>query len=137
MKDTLAVGLTTTRRIAIDKQRTIDFMGDELRVYATPWMARDIEVTCRDLIFENLDDGEDTVGARIEVDHLGATLLDSWVDVMVTVVDIDSRRVTLEAEVKDPLDVVGKSRHVRFVIDVERQRARLEAKAVKLKESGG
>ena len=65
MKNTLAVGLTKTRRIAIDKQRVIDFMGEELRVYATPWMARDIEVTCRDLIFENLDDGEDTVGARI------------------------------------------------------------------------
>ena len=68
MKDTLAVGLTTTRRVAIDKQRTIDFMGDELRVYATPWMARDIEVTCRDLILENLDDGEDTVDSSHPTD---------------------------------------------------------------------
>lgn len=136
MKDSLAVGLSTTRRIDIDKPRTIDFMGDELRVYATPSMARDVEVTCRDLIFENLDEGEDTVGARIEVDHLGATLLDSWVDVTVKVVEIDGRRVTLEAEVKDPLDVVGKARHVRFVIDKERQRQRLEAKAAKLKEGG-
>ena len=136
MKDTLAVGLTKTRHVVIDKQRTIDFMGDELRVYATPWMARDIEVTCRDLIFKNLDDGEDTVGTRIELDHLGATLLNSWVDVTVTVVNIDGRHVTLEAEVQDPLDVVGKARHARFVIDVERQRARLEAKAAKLRENG-
>ena len=136
MKNTLAVGLTTTRRVAIDKQRTIDFMGDELRVYATPWMARDIEVTCRAQIFKNLDDGEDTVGTRIEIDHLGATLLNSWVDVTVMVVNIDGRHVTLEAEVKDPLDVVGKARHARFVIDVERQRARLEAKAAKLRENG-
>ncbi len=111
-------------------------MGEGLRVYATPSMARDVEVTCRDLILEHLDAGEDTVGARIEIDHLGATLLDSWVDVTVTVVEIDGRRVTLEAEVKDPLDVVGKARHVRFVIDVERQRQRLEAKAAKLKEGG-
>ena len=134
MKDTLAVGLTKTRRVDIDKQRVIDFMGEELRVYATPWMARDIEVTCRDLIFENLDDGEDTVGNRIEIDHLGATLLNSWVDITVTVVNIDGRLVTLEAVVKDPLDVVGKARHSRFVIDVERQRKRLELKAEKLRE---
>lgn len=137
MKDTLAEGLTTTRRVTIDKDRTIDFMGEELRIYATPWMARDIEQTCREMVFDNLDDGEDTVGARIELDHLGASLLDSWVDVTVTVVEVDGRRVTLEAEVKDPLDVVGKARHVRFVIDVERQRTRLLAKAAKLKEAGG
>jgi fluoroacetyl-CoA thioesterase len=137
MKDTLAVGLTMTRRIDIDTERTIDFMGDELRVYATPMMARDIEIACRDLVFEHLDDGEDTVGARIEVDHLGATLLDSWVDITVTIVDIDGRRVTLESDVKDPLDAVGKARHVRFVIDVERQKQRLETKTAKLKEGGG
>ena len=136
MKDTLTVGLTTTRRVDIEKDSTIGFMGEEFRVYATPAMARDIEVTCRDLVFEHLDDGEDTVGARIEVDHLGASLLGSWVDITATIVDIDGRRVTLEAEVKDPLDVVGKSRHVRFVIEMERQRKRLEAKAAKLKEGG-
>ena len=136
MKDSLAVGLSKTRRVDIDKQRVIDFMGEELRVYATPWMARDIEVTCRDLIIENLDDGEDTVGNRIEIDHLGATLLNSWVDITVTVVNIDGRHVTLEAEVKDPLDLVGKARHARFVIDVERQRMRLKAKAAKLRENG-
>ncbi len=137
MKATLAEGLTTTRRVDIEKDSTIACMGEELRVYATPAMARDIEVTCRDLVFEHLDDGEDTVGARIEVDHLGASLLGSWVDITATIVDIDGRRVTLEAEVKDPLDVVGKSRHVRFVIEMERQRKRLEAKAAKLKEGGG
>mgnify|MGYP003313431450 CR=1 FL=1 len=136
MKDTLAVGHTKTRRVTIDKQRVIDFMGEKIRVYATPWMARDIEVTCRDLIFENLDDGEDTVGNRIEIDHLGATLLNSWVDITVTVVNIDGRHVTLEAKVKDPLDLVGKARHARFVIDVERQRMRLKAKAAKLRENG-
>lgn len=134
MKDSLKAGLTMTRRIDIDKERTIDFMGDELRVYATPMMARDIEVTCRDMVFENLDDGEDTVGARIEVDHLGASLLGSWVDVTVTITGVDGRRVTLEAEVKDPLDTVGKAKHVRFVIDKDKQKQRLEAKAAKLKE---
>jgi len=136
MKDTLAVGLTMTRRIDIDKERTIDHMGEDLRVYATPMMARDIEIACLDLILEHLDDGENTVGARIEVDHLGATLMDSWVDITATITDIDGRRVTLDAEVKDPLDTVGKAKHVRFVLDKERQKQRLEAKAAKLREGG-
>ena len=137
MKDTLAEGLTMTRRIDIDAERTIDFMGEELRVYATPAMSRDIEIACRDLIFAHLDAGEDTVGARIEVDHLGAGLMGSWVDVTVTVVEVDGRRVTLESDVNDPLDLIGKARHVRFVIDMARQKQRLEAKAAKLKEGAG
>lgn len=137
MKDSLKAGLEMKCRYDIDRDRTIDFMGDELRVYATPWMARDIEETCRLLTIEHLDDGEDTVGAHIELDHLGASLLGSWVDVTAKVVDRDGRRVTFEAEVHDPLDQVGKSRHVRFVIDKDRQKERLLSKARKLKETDG
>ena len=135
MKDSLKAGLETICRYDIDRQRTIDFMGDELRGYGTPWMTRDIEETCRLLTLEHLDEGEDSVGARVEVDHLGATLLGSWVDVTAKVVETDGRRITFEAEVHDPLDQVGKARHVRFVIDKDRQKERLQAKALKLKDA--
>ncbi len=136
MKDTLKQELKTTRRVTVDRDRTIDFMGEELRVYATPWMVRDIEETCRLLALEHLDDGEDSVGARVEVDHLGATLLGCWVDVSATVIEVDGRRVSFDVDVHDALDHVGKARHVRFVIDKDRQKQRLEAKAQKLREAG-
>jgi predicted thioesterase len=135
VKDSLKAGLEMKCRYDINRERTIDFMGDELRVYGTPWMARDIEETCRLLTLEHLDEGEDSVGARIEVDHLGASLLGSWVEVTAKVVNTDGRRVTFEAEVHDPLDHVGKARHVRFVIDKDRQKERLQAKAAKLKDA--
>jgi predicted thioesterase len=74
MKESLTAGLETTARIDIDAARTIDFMGDDGRVYATPELVRDIEMTCRDLLLEHLDPGEDSVGTRVEIDHVGATL---------------------------------------------------------------
>ena len=132
MKDTLATGVTLKKRFDIDKPRTIDFMGDALRVYATPKMVWDIEHTCRDLTLPHLDDGEDSVGARVEVDHLGATLLGMSVDITATVTEVDGRRVTFEVEVHDSLELVGRARHIRFVIDKERQKQRLEAKAEKV-----
>jgi predicted thioesterase len=135
VKDSLKIGLETKCRYDIDRERTISFMGEELRVYGTPWMARDIEETCRLLTMEHLDDGENSVGARIEVDHLGASLMGSWVEVTAKIVDLDRRRVTFEVEVHDPLDQVGKARHVRFVIDKDRQKERLLAKAQKLKDA--
>lgn len=136
MKPSLAKGVAGSERYTIDRTRTIDFMGEALRVYATPWMVRDVEETCRLLVQKHLDEGEETVGARVEIDHLGATLLDMEVEVTATVTDVDGRRVTLEAEVRDPIDLVGKAKHVRFVIDRERQKQRLEAKAAKAKELG-
>ena len=75
MKPTLAAGVTATIRIEVDRDRTIDFMGEKARVYATPMLVRDIEIACRNLLLEHLDAGEDSVGTRVEVDHLAATLL--------------------------------------------------------------
>ena len=43
LKDSLRPGLTRLRRITIDRERTIGFMGEEARVYATPRLVSDIE----------------------------------------------------------------------------------------------
>lgn len=136
MKDTIKAGLTSTQRFDIDAGRTIDFMGDELRVYSTPNMIRDIEHTCRDLLMEHSDDGEDSVGAHIAVDHMGATLLGMYVDVSAKVVEVEGPRVTFEIEVHDPLEQVGRGKHVRFVIDMQKQGERLRKKAQKVKDAG-
>jgi fluoroacetyl-CoA thioesterase len=133
MKSSLAKGLSTTKRFTVDRDRTISFMGEEMRVYATPSMVRDVEHTCLDFLKQHLDEGENSVGARVEIDHLGPTLLDMPVDVIATIVDIDGRRVTFEVEVKDAIETVGKARHVRFVVDLARQKSRLEQKRDKVK----
>ncbi|HZD24785.1 MAG TPA: thioesterase family protein [Alphaproteobacteria bacterium] len=128
MKDSLKPGLKLTQRFMVTHDNTIGFMGEALRVYATPAMVLDIERSCRELLMQHADPGEDSVGARVEIDHLGPTLIGMWVDVTVTVAEVDGQRVTFEAEVHDALDLVGRARHIRFVVDTERQRRRLEKK---------
>ena len=39
MKPTLQPGVSRVSRIVIDRERTISFMGEEARVYATPAMS--------------------------------------------------------------------------------------------------
>ena len=128
MKDSLKPKLEGTQQFEIDTSRTIEFMGDDLRVYGTPYMVRDIEETSRLLIQGHLDDGEETVGVHVSVDHLGASLMGMTATVKAKIVDVDGQRVTLEVEVHDGMDLVGKAKHVRFVIDRDRQVARLEKK---------
>ena len=133
MKPGLISGMSRKRRFEVNDERTIGFMGEGLlRVYATPFMVRDVEVTCRDFLGEFLSEQENSVGARVEIDHLGPTLKGMWVEVTATLVAVDGRRVSFEAEVRDALDIVGKAKHVRFVVDLDKQRERLEAKAAKL-----
>lgn len=132
MKSSLAADLTTTRRIVIDTARTIDFMGDEGRVYATPELVRDIEITCRDFLLEHLDPGEDSVGTRIEIDHMAPTLIGMAVEITVTIAELNKRAVVFEVTAKDPMDAICKGRHARFVVDVNATKERLRAKAAKV-----
>ena len=132
MKDSLAVGITITQKITIDRDRTIGFMGDEGRVYSTPSMVRDIEYTCHELLNEHLDDGENSVGTHVSVDHIGATVEGDEVEVSVSITAVEGRAVSFEATVKDSLEEVGRGVHNRFVVDVQKTYERLTEKRKKV-----
>ncbi|HSF16987.1 MAG TPA: hotdog domain-containing protein [Vicinamibacteria bacterium] len=135
MKPTLAPGIAREERITVDRDRTISFLGEDLRLYSTPSMVRDIEYTALRLIQEHLGEGESSVGVHIEVDHLAATPLGQEVAVEVTVVAIEGRKISLEAKVRDAVEDVGRGRHVRFVIDVARHAKRLREKLERLEDA--
>ncbi len=134
MKEGLEVGATHTARYEIDKDRTIGFMGEELRVYATPIMVRDMENTCR-LFLEDvyLDKDENSVGARVEIDHMGPTLVGMYVNIKITVTELRGPKVAFEFEVHDQIEQVGRGKHLRFVVPLDKQRERLEGKRTQLK----
>src|SRR4249920_1554824 len=119
MKPTLQAGIATKRTFRVDRERTIDFMGDKARVYATPMLVRDIEVTCREFLLEHLDAGEDSVGTRVEIDHLAATLMGMDVEVAISVAEVKGRAITFAVEAHDGLDAVCRGKHMRFVVDVK------------------
>jgi len=90
VKESLKPGISLTNTVEIDAARTIDFMGEELRVYATPELVRDVESTCRDLILQHSDDNEDSVGTQVTIAHTGATPLGAWVEITATVARVRS-----------------------------------------------
>jgi len=136
MKDSLRPGVSRVNRIVIDRDRTIGFMGEEGRVYATPRLVYDIENTCRDLIREHTDAGEDSVGIEIAVKHTAPTLPGMTVEITATVTAVEGRKVTCEITAKDDLEAIGTGTHSRFVVDTAKTIERLKAKAAKLGKSG-
>jgi predicted thioesterase len=57
------------------------------------------------------------------------------VEITVTVAEIDRSKVVFDVSATDPVDVICTGQHERFVVDVERTRQRLRAKAAKAAEA--
>ena len=136
MSNELEVGSSARRKVTIDRDRTIGFMGEEGRVYATPSLVNDIEYTCRDMIKARIPEGQDSVGTVVNIAHLAPTLMGQEVEITVTVAEIEGRRVALDVTARDALDTICKGRHERFVVDVDKTVERLRAKAAKLAAQG-
>ncbi|KDD66785.1 LysR family transcriptional regulator [Pseudomonas mandelii PD30] len=126
---TLEAGTATERQLIIDKERTISFLGEDLRIYATPRLVDDIERTCLDYLLTFLDEGENTVGAAVDIRHVGATLLGMSVSIVATVTRIEGRSVTFNVEVRDDVELVATAAHTRVVVNVAKLRSRVQAKA--------
>jgi len=129
VKPTLKSGIGTARKIRVDESRVIGFMGDDCRVYATPRIISDVEYTCRDFLLAHLDPGEDSVGTKVNWEHVGPALLGAEVTIEVKLVNVDGRRITFEASVADGADAVARGTHERFIVDVQKVRERLLKRA--------
>lgn len=131
MSDTLKPGLCATSRVEVDRDRTIGFMGEDLRVYSTPSLLYDVEVACRELVLPHLGEGKDTVGTRVELDHVGATLLGMWVEISVKLAEVNGPALTYEFTARDAVEEVARGKHSRFVVGLEKTAQRLQAKRAK------
>jgi fluoroacetyl-CoA thioesterase len=137
MAEKLAVGTAESSRIVVDKDRTIGFMGEDCRVYSTPSLVHDIEHTCRDLIKARVPEGQDSVGFKVSVTHMAPTLMGMEVEITATITESDGRRIVFEIEASDPVETICKARHERFVVDVEKTKQRLLAKAARASSETG
>jgi fluoroacetyl-CoA thioesterase len=132
MKASLKPGIAHTRKISVDDSRVIEFMGEDCRVYATPRIISDVEYTCRDFLLQHLDPGEDSVGTKVNWEHVGPALLGEAVTVSVKLIQVDGRRITFEASVAAGPDAVAHGTHERFVVDVQKVRERLLKRKAKV-----
>jgi len=135
MKPSLQAGLSHVKRLNVDRDRTIEFMGEEGRVYATPFLIRDIEQTCRDFLLQHGDPNEDSVGMEVCIRHLAPTLAGMNVEISATVTSVEGRKVLFDISAKDDLEPIATGTHARFVLDVSKRAERLKAKAAKVAQT--
>lgn len=134
---TVRPGLKASREIVVDRDRTIPFMGEDFRVYATPEIVWDAEMACRDLLLEHLAPGYDSVGVRVEIDHRAPGIPGSTVRIDVTVEQVEGRRATFSFEVRDAAELIGTGHHQRVAVAMDETLERLAAKRKRLAACSG
>jgi fluoroacetyl-CoA thioesterase len=134
----LQPGLTHVAKVGVTDDMTPPHLrGEPLRVLATPTMIALIERAAIECVQPHLAPGQATVGTRVDVAHLAATLVGMTVTITVELTAVDRRKLTFRVEVRDELDEAGKGTHERFIVDAAQRLPRLEEKLNRWKAAGG
>ncbi|HYM49323.1 MAG TPA: hotdog domain-containing protein [Candidatus Limnocylindrales bacterium] len=104
------------------------FQNAGVMVLATPVLCHWFESAAVMAVLDDLDPGEATVGTRLTIEHLKATPLGMRVRVDARVVATDGRRISFEVEAVDEVELVARGTHERFVVDLARFLAAVDAK---------
>jgi predicted thioesterase len=117
----LAPGISLEQKHAVSEREVITFLGADVPPsLATAAMISRMEYTCRDAVLPHLESGQDTVGTRVNVEHLAATPLGKEVTYRAKLTAVDGRRLTFDVEAREDGEAVGRGTHERYVIDVAR-----------------
>lgn len=128
----IQTGLTCKKKITVTPEMTAAAMGSgALEVLATPSMIALMEGTAQEAVQDLLEDGQGTVGTRIDVRHLAATPVGMEVTCTAEVTEVDRRRIVFTVKAKDEKEVIGEGIHERFVIDNEKFFAKCRQKLEK------
>jgi len=86
-------------------------------------------MTARDSVKPFLEEGYDTVGARVDVRHLAATPMGMSVTFRSELTAVEDRRLFFKVEAFDGKEKIGEGAHERAIINVAKFAARLKSKA--------
>ncbi len=90
-------------------------------MYSTPAMISHFEGLCLQMLQKHLDQGETSVGYRVDVRHLAPTPIGQKVTVKAKVKEVDGRKCVFEVEAYNEAGVkIGEGIHERRVIDLSR-----------------
>ena len=102
-----------------------------LPVFGTPFMCALMEEASWKSIAPHLEEGQSTVGTRLEVSHDSATPLGMKVWAEAELTGIEGRALTFSVAAFDETGPIGKGVHTRFVIQAEKFMVKAKGKVGK------
>ena len=114
-------GLKTDHHLTVAPEHTAEQVGSgDVPVLSTPTLLALAEGACVAAICDDLPEGQTSVGAWAEVEHLRATPVGHTVCARATLIGHHGRRLEFNVLVIDDGETVAKIRHRRVLVDRER-----------------
>lgn len=121
MNKVLEIGLEATSQIRVTKELLARNVGSgTLDVYATPAMIALMENAAMKAVEACLEEGTDTVGIEINVQHIAASKEGVLITARARLVELSKKILTFEVEAWDEDKQIGKARHKRAIVEVEK-----------------
>jgi len=125
----MEVGIKGYAETAVSEDNIASSVGSGLLpVFSTPGMIALIEKAAADSVAPFLDDGQGTVGMRMEADHMAPTPVGEKVWAKTELISVDKRILTFKAEVYSEKEKIGEALHKRCIILNDRFLEKMNAK---------
>lgn len=114
--------ISHTSTCEVNENNTAEKMGSgDMPVFATPAMIALMENAAMLAAMEIVPKGKTTVGGFISASHLKPSKIGETVSATATLVKSEGKKLTFEIEAVDSKNaLIGKSEHIRFIVDREK-----------------
>ena len=125
----ITVGSKGRAECVVNEHNTAAAVGSGLLpVFATPQMIALMENAAVNAVQSQLEEGQGTVGTRLDVSHDAATPIGMKVWAEAELTAVDGRKLTFSVAAYDEGGPIGKGVHERFVIQNDRFLAKAQSK---------
>ena len=117
----ISVGCRGRAECTVTEENTAAAVGSGLvPVFATPYMIALMENAAVQALAPCLEEGEGSVGTRLEVTHDAATPVGMKVWAEAELTGVEGRKLTFTVRAYDEAGPIGGGTHERFIISVDR-----------------
>lgn len=103
----------------------------ELDVFATPALIAAMEAAAVNALEGRLNEGDSTVGGRIDVKHTAPSVIGAEVTAEAELIFTDGKKLVFKVAARDNNGIIGEGEHERFIIN----KAKFMSKAIIRSES--
>lgn len=126
----LKVGMKHRSEKCVTKDQLASSVGSgALDVFGTPFLILLMEEACFYCVRDEVDEGNSTVGTRLDITHDSPTPLGAKVYCDCELTAIDGRKLVFRVEAFDEFGMIGKGIHERFIVDTEKFLKKVNDKA--------
>ena len=128
----IETGIKGKEEMTVSEQNSALAMeSGTLMVFATPSMAALMEKTAWKSVAPYLEDGQCTVGTKLELTHSASTPIGMKVICESELIKAEGRKLVFKITVSDECGVIGESTHERFIVESGKFQKKTDSKLEK------